>query len=209
MRLFVYCVLIGLLSMSCATKKYVSTEIDASEERTQAQIEDMKRAIEETQTEIRDLSKEYNVKIEGLEQNTNDLGRIARDNAEMIAALGQLRFQKTLSEAEANFNVDSADLTDGAKAELDKFAQLLLSQKRLVHIEIQGHTDSTGSEDYNVRLGMERANAVREYLYKQHDMPLHLMNIISFGSSEPIAENSTRSGRAQNRRVVLVVRIQV
>jgi outer membrane protein OmpA-like peptidoglycan-associated protein len=195
--------------MSCATKKFVETEIDASEERTQAQIEDMKRAIEETQTEIRNLSEEYNVKIEGLEQNTDDLGRIARDNAEMIAALGQLRFQKTLSEAEANFNVDSAKLTDGAKAELDKFAQLLLTQKRLVHLEIQGHTDSTGSEDYNVRLGKERADAVREYLYKQHDIPLHLMNIISFGSTEPIAENSTRSGRAQNRRVVLVVRIQV
>ena len=137
MRLVLSCLLLGLVCFSCATKKYVSQEIDTSEERTQQQIQDLKRQVEESQTQIRDLAEEFDVKIEGLEQNTDDLGRIARDNAQMIVELGQLRFQKTLSEAEANFKVDSYTLTDAARTELDKFARLILEQNKLVHLEIQ------------------------------------------------------------------------
>jgi len=216
MRAFVLASVLALAGVGCATKKYVNEGLEASETRTAEQIESLKRAVEETQTEIRDLAAELDVKIEGLEENTKNLEqqdqnlhRIAQDNAQMIMQMGQLRFQKTLSEATASFKSDSADLTDGAKEELDKFAALLLKQNKLVHVEIQGHTDSRGSENYNVKLGMKRAETVREYLYKTHDMPLHLMNVISFGSDEPIADNSSRDGRAQNRRVVLVVRLQV
>ena len=198
-----------LLCWGCATKKFVSSEIEKTETRTATQIEALKRAVEETQTEIRDLAKEMDVTIEGLEENTQDLNRIASDNAQMILQMGQLRFQKTLSESEANFKSDKSELLEGAQAELDKFAGLLVTQNKLAHIEIQGHTDSRGSKQYNLKLGLERAEAVREYLYKKHDIPLHLMNVISFGPDKPIADNGTREGRAQNRRVVLVVRIQI
>lgn len=216
MRALALALLLAIVSVGCATKKYVNEGLDASETRTNEQIAELKRAVEETQTEIRDLAKELDVKIEGLEESTEDLAktdenlqRIAKDNAQMIMQMGQLRFQKTLSEASASFKSDSATLTDGAKTELDKFADLLVRQNKLVHVEIQGHTDNRGNEDYNQKLGLKRAEAVREYLYKHHDIPLHLMNIISFGSGDPIADNSNRDGRAQNRRVVLVVRLQV
>jgi outer membrane protein OmpA-like peptidoglycan-associated protein len=86
---------------------------------------------------------------------------------------------------------------------------LIKAQNRLVHLEIQGHTDSRGSESYNQILGQRRAEAVRDYLYKNHDIPLHLMNVISLGSSDPVASNDNRDGRAQNRRVVLVVRVKI
>lgn len=207
-NLLVVCVL-ALLSLGCATKKYVGSEIRSAETRTQRQLDDLKQQVEETQTEIRNLAKDLDVKIEGLEQSNTDLTRVARDNAQVISQMGQLRFQKTLSESEANFRSDSAELTDTAKQELDKFAQLLTEQNKLVHLEIQGHTDNRGAADYNRKLGESRALAVREYLYREHDFPLHLMSIISLGEDDPIADNDTREGRAQNRRVVLVVRLQI
>jgi outer membrane protein OmpA-like peptidoglycan-associated protein len=200
---------VALLTWSCATKKYVNQEVDAAETRTASQIRELQAAVEETQTEIRDLAEELNLTIEGLEGTTQDLGRIAEDNAQMIVQMGQLRFQKTLSEAQANYKSDSAELTDGAKEELDKFARLLLEQNKMAQIEIQGHTDNRGSLDYNMKLGLERAEAVRDYLYKRHDIPLHLMSVISFGPDRPIADNGDREGRSKNRRVVLVVRVQI
>ena len=207
---------VALLMTGCATKKYVEGEVTASETRTSAQVQELKQAVEETQTEIRDLAKELNLSIEGLEKNSKELAsndehlkKIASDNTQMLVQMGQFRFQKTLSDSEANFKSSDAALTDGAKVQLDKFAELLVSQNRLAHIEIQGHTDSSGKEDFNMALGLKRAETVRDYLYKSHDIPLHVMNVISFGSSEPLGANDTRENRSKNRRVVLVVRVQV
>lgn len=205
----VYIFSLLLLSIGCATKGYVTKEVQQSESRSSAQIEDLKRMVEESQTEIRNLADEMGVKIEGLEQTTGELERITGDNARTVAALGQLRFQKTFSESEANFSSESDELSDAAKMELSKFAELVLAQNRMAHIEIQGHTDNRGSEEYNHQLGLRRAENVRNYLYKNHDLPLHLMSVISFGPDSPIASNNTREGRSQNRRVVLVVRIQI
>lgn len=208
MRSIALTLVLCLFSWSCATKQFVDREIEASESRTQRQIEDIKRQVEETQTEIKDMASDMGLKIEGLEETNEDISKMVSENQKMIAQFGQLRFQKTLSEAEANFRSDKYQLTDAAREQLDKFAQLLLSQNKLVHIEIQGHTDSRGTADYNMRLGQQRADAVREFLYKQHDIPLHLMNTVSYGSDKPIAENGNAEGRAKNRRVVLVVRMQ-
>ena len=72
-------------------------------------------------------------------------------------------------------------------------------------LEIEGHTDSTGSAELNQKLGLERAEAVKMYLYEQHKVPLHKMNVISYGEDKPSAPNDTRDGRAQNRRVVIRV----
>jgi outer membrane protein OmpA-like peptidoglycan-associated protein len=57
----------------------------------------------------------------------------------------------------------------------------------------------------NDKLGLERADAVKRYLYEEHQIPLHKMNIISFGEKKPVAPNNTRDGRAKNRRVVIRV----
>ena len=84
------------------------------------------------------------------------------------------------------------------------FAAQLKGNNQNVFIEIQGHTDNLGGDDYNEKLGEERAEAVRRYLSKQ-GMPLHRMQVITYGEVEPVADNKTRDGRSQNRRVVLVV----
>ncbi|MBP1621250.1 MAG: oprF, partial [Acidobacteria bacterium] len=70
---------------------------------------------------------------------------------------------------------------------------------------IQGHTDSVGSEQYNLSLGQARANEVLRYLATSAGLPLHRMNAISYGEYKPIADNKTAAGRGQNRRVSLVV----
>ena len=73
-----------------------------------------------------------------------------------------------------------------------------------MYVEIEGHTDNTGTEQYNLTLGEQRAMAVRNYLF-EGGIPLHAINVISRGEQAPVADNKTADGRAQNRRVVVKV----
>src|SRR5579864_6211736 len=81
----------------------------------------------------------------------------------------------------------------------------LKTDNKGVYVEVQGHTDNVGSAKYNQELGESRAEAVRLYLNEKQGLPLHRMNVISYGKTAPVADNKTRQGRAKNRRVVLVV----
>ena len=76
---------------------------------------------------------------------------------------------------------------------------------RSIWIEIEGHTDSVGNKAVNEKIGLERAQAVEKYLYEQYQVPLHKMNVISYGADKPVAPNKTKEGRAQNRRVVIKI----
>jgi outer membrane protein OmpA-like peptidoglycan-associated protein len=96
-------------------------------------------------------------------------------------------------------------MPDEAKAELDTLVQQLKNEPNGGYIEIEGHTDNAGPKDLNYKLGLERAENVKRYLYEQHQVPLHRINVISYGEDKPIAPNKTRDGRAQNRRVVIKV----
>jgi outer membrane protein OmpA-like peptidoglycan-associated protein len=97
------------------------------------------------------------------------------------------------------FTVGSSKLTADGRAALD---QLISKTKDTTGflLEIQGFTDSTGSEAANRRLSEARAKTVYDYL-AEHDVPIHKMQIIGFGEAKPVAENTTRDGRKQNRRV--------
>ena len=120
-------------------------------------------------------------------------------------AEGKFIYETALSDDRVKFGFDTAELSEGAAMALDEFAAALREENADVFVEIQGHTDGTGSETYNLELGEGRAEAVRRHLNAAHEVPLHRMSVISYGESAPIADNSTREGRAQNRRVVLVV----
>jgi outer membrane protein OmpA-like peptidoglycan-associated protein len=100
--------------------------------------------------------------------------------------------------------VDGSKLSSEADQRLTEFAEKLKGDNRNVYLEIQGHTDSTGPDSANQRLGEERAEAVRLFL-NQQGVPLNRMSTISYGKADPVAPNKTRTGRAQNRRVVLIV----
>jgi len=99
------------------------------------------------------------------------------------------------------FRVNSAVLSPEAKQQLDDFATKAESAKAFM-IEVSGHTDSTGSEAKNFRLSRERADAVVQYLAVNHKIPLRrFITPMGYGKTEAVADNSTATGRAQNRRV--------
>jgi OOP family OmpA-OmpF porin len=101
------------------------------------------------------------------------------------------------------FETNSAVLTAGSKPVLDEVAKGLKVHHRL-KVEVQGHTDSTGSAVYNMGLSQRRADAVRDYLVSQ-DVPAGQLSAKGYGKTQPVASNATAAGRAQNRRVVMHV----
>jgi outer membrane protein OmpA-like peptidoglycan-associated protein len=101
------------------------------------------------------------------------------------------------------FDVDKSTLKPGARERLARVAGILSSHPTL-KIEIEGHTDSTGSDEYNQGLSERRAQAVRTYL-SQQGIGQTIVSSVGYGESRPVATNGTSAGRQQNRRVELVV----
>lgn len=103
--------------------------------------------------------------------------------------------------AAVNFKVNSAILADDAKAKLDEIATRAMNTKGYV-IEVSGYTDATGSIQKNRLLSQHRADAVIQYLVENHQIPLRrIVTPYGYGKSNPVADNTTKEGRAQNRRV--------
>ncbi len=120
--------------------------------------------------------------------------------------VGKDKFSEaTESDGLVLFKFDSYELSAKAKAALDTFAVALKGANNHFFIELQGHTDDFGTDDYNFQLGLARARAAMGYLYTRHGIPLQLMNGFSCGESKPVADNTNSGGRAQNRRVTLVL----
>ena len=191
---------VALLASGClATRGYVDTQVTESDTRTVERVEGVETQIEENQ--------------ETLEQHDKRLDEMSDTSREALGraieagklAEGKLLYETVLTDDEVQFGFDRASLGEASQAALLELASLLMEENTGVYLEIQGHTDSTGSESYNLKLGERRAEAVRTYLNKDQQFPLHRMSIISYGESKPIADNSTVAGRAQNRRVAIVV----
>lgn len=102
------------------------------------------------------------------------------------------------------FSVDSAQLSEQSKRDLDAFAGVMNEYGKTA-ILVQGHTDSTGTEAYNLGLSERRAEAVRNHLLLRQVAP-DRMEAVGYGEAYPVASNDTETGRAQNRRVSILVR---
>jgi outer membrane protein OmpA-like peptidoglycan-associated protein len=105
--------------------------------------------------------------------------------------------------ADVLFDVGKFDLRVEARERLARFSGVVLAYPTL-RITVEGHTDSTGSDELNQRLSEQRADAVRNYLISQ-GLPRDMISSQGFGKNMPIADNSTAAGRQQNRRVELIV----
>ena len=101
------------------------------------------------------------------------------------------------------FDVNRADLKDFSRAELAKLATIL-NKYDDTNILLAGHTDSTGSDEYNLRLSRWRAQSVSDYLSIQNVNP-ERFTVDGYGKSDPIASNDTAVGRSQNRRVEVAI----
>ncbi len=104
-----------------------------------------------------------------------------------------------------NFKVNSATLTADSKAKLDEIANATKSEKGYV-IEVRGFTSADGGKAYNRRLSQRRAEVVIQYLAENHDIPLRrIVTPVGYGSAHPVADNKSREGRQQNRRVEIKI----
>ncbi|MEQ1803057.1 MAG: OmpA family protein, partial [Gammaproteobacteria bacterium] len=99
------------------------------------------------------------------------------------------------------FENNSAKLTPNSTLTLDSVAEII-KQRPTFKIEVRGHTDSSGPDEYNLNLSQQRADAVMEYLVSR-GVSADKLSATGFGESEPVAPNDTAEGRAQNRRVAL------
>jgi len=129
---------------------------------------------------------------------------LARANAAHQLAEGKFLYEVVLSDDSMKFPTDQHALSPEAEARLAELVQRLKAENRNVYLEIQGHTDAVGDAEYNEQLGAARAEAVRRFLSRD-GIALNRMATISYGEEAPVAPNETPEGRAQNRRVAIVV----
>ena len=171
----------------CATEDYVNKHVAT----VQGQV-----------TDVQGKQQSQQAYLGTLDQRTREA--LERAEAAGKLAEGKFLYSVVLSDDSVKFPLDSSQLSPEAQTRLMDFVQKLKSDNRNVYLEIQGHTDSTGGKEANMRLGEARAEAVRLFMNRQ-GVPLNRMATISYGDSAPVAPNDTREGRAQNRRVVLIV----
>ena len=190
----------------CATKTYVQEQVAAATKASDAKIGEVQKQVEATQMDVTNLKKSdamQNDQIAKLSDTTKEA--LARANEANKLANHSFLFEVTLTDEAVHFGFNKSDLSAEAKAALDAFAKRVKDENKNVYIEIQGHTDSIGSDKVNLKLGQERSETVMQYLSMQHGFPLHRINAVSYGKFKPIADNKTAEGRGKNRRVTLVV----
>jgi len=103
------------------------------------------------------------------------------------------------------FDFNKASLKPGAREKLSKLAGILLAYPGGYRIEIEGHTDAIGSEEYNLKLSQSRADSVCEYLKQASIAPNRIIAVRGFGKSKPVASNDSDAGRQVNRRVEIII----
>ncbi len=190
----------------CASKKYVGREVGE----INTKVDALSGEMEKTQERV----KRNEVRIDEVNQSAQTGITDAKGSARQAlsrateaerAAKGKLIYTVTLSNDKVTFPVNRAAVSADAQALIDEAIAKLKAENRGVYFEIEGHTDSTGSEAYNLKLGLDRAEAVRNYLHDKDEIALNRMEVISYGESKPVVDNKTRDHRAQNRRVVIKV----
>jgi len=191
---------------ACATSKSVDQKIAEAQAQNSKKIESVEGQVEDLQVKQKATDahlSQNDAAIAQLSQEAKDALKRAQDAG--VLAKGKVVFQETFKEDRIRFKVNKYDLNKDAQAALDEFAAKVKALNEQYYIEIQGHTDDTGGRKLNDELGERRADEVRRYLSRSAQVPLNRMSTISYGDTLPAASNKTKKGRAENRRVVIVV----
>lgn len=191
---------------ACATSKSVDQKIAEAQQQSSKKIESVEGQVEDLQTKQKATDThlaQNDAAIAQLSQEAKDALKRAQDAG--VLAKGKVVFQETFKEDRIRFKVNKYDLNKDAQAALDEFAGKVKALNEQYYVEIQGHTDDTGGRKLNDELGERRADEVRRYLSRSAQLPLNRMSTISYGDTLPAAPNKTKKGRAENRRVVIVV----
>lgn len=203
----------AVLVSGCATKEYVDEQIakasQTGNQRMDAQQSEMSGKLGKMADETNSRQILLDGKLNTLQGSVDSIGRTAQEALGRAIAAGKLAEGKfvyeTVLSSQVAFTLNSSVLSKDGKKALDALAGKLKSDNKNVYLEIQGYTDSSGSEAVNLRISQARAEAVYRYLAIQCGIPLNRMGVMAYGESNPVASNKTRAGRVQNRRVSIVV----
>jgi OmpA-OmpF porin, OOP family len=202
---------VAVSSSACATKKYARNrinervtpleqragELEETSRRNSQDISKIGSDITEVRGRTDRAQSQADTALARADEANSRAGSTEQSLGDLRANIDKYSLQNT---AAVNFKFDSYQLTPEAQQALDQIAAQIKDRGNFI-LEIQGFADSTGTTGYNNQLTQKRADAVRRYLAEQHNIPLFRMHILGFGEVRAVADNQTREGRAQNRRV--------
>ncbi len=183
-------ILICFWGWGCASKSYVKKqrqELESQDQANKAQIDELKSKLSTTDAKA---------------DNALSTAQAALQNAEAAAGYTGYVEYATLGEREVNYEFNSYQIEKIGKDILDEIGSAMQQHPELI-LEIEGHTDNVGSDDYNLMLGQKRTESVKRYLADKYSIALHRMFYISFGKTKPKELADTRTGQAAQRRAVL------
>ncbi len=202
------------LTVGCASKKYVRNEVtpvvnnvnelDDQTAKNTRDIKDVDSRAQQGIAQVNSKAAAADQKAAAAGQTADQANQNASQASNRVTSLAgtveNLDNYKPVSDTSVLFGFDKAQLTRKDKQALDDFAQQIQNQKHYI-VQVEGYTDSTGSADYNYQLSQRRADAVIQYLATKYNVPAHKIFLIGLGKDNPVAKNTSASGRAKNRRV--------
>lgn len=202
------------LTVGCASKKYVRNqttpiinnvnELDDQTAKNTRDIKDVDTRAQQGIAQVNSKADAADQKALAAGQSANTANQNATQASNRVTSLAgtveNLDNYKSVSQTTILFGFDKAQLTRKDKQTLDDFAGQLQGQKHYI-VQVEGYTDSTGAADYNYQLSQRRADAVIQYLATKYSVPAYKIFLIGLGKDNPVAQNTSASGRAKNRRV--------
>jgi OOP family OmpA-OmpF porin len=220
-------IMVVAFSPACATKKFVLQEVgssvQASEQKLSARLDNQDNDIQSNAGQIDELiavNKENQQALDTVKGDvraadgkasaagvTANQAQTTADRA--TASIDDLNHQfqnrnqyNLVAEKVVSFGFGEWKLPEDQTDQLDEAAYLLMENPDMVAV-LEGRTDSTGDKDFNIRLGQKRLEVVARYLIVEKGVPAYKIHEMSFGPDQPIADNSTKEGRAKNRSAVV------
>ncbi len=201
-------------TVGCATKNYVRNqttpvinnvnELDDETAKNTRDIKDVDARAQQGIAQVNEKSAAADQKALAAGQTADQANQNANQASKGVTSLAgtveNLDNYKTVQQTTIQFGFDKAELTRKDKQMLDDFAAQFANQRHYI-VQVEGYTDSTGPADYNYQLSQRRADAVIQYLATKYNVPAHKIFLIGLGKDNPVAQNTTAKGRAENRRV--------
>lgn len=203
-----------LLTTGCSTKNYVrsqtgplvqqTNDLDAKTAQDHRAITDTDQRAQAGIANAQSAASSADQHAMAAGQSADAANQSAQEAVNRVDTLSgviaNLDNYKELSDVSVTFGFDKTVLTASDKQQLDQIASGLASTRGYI-LAITGGTDSVGNADYNFKLSQRRADAVVSYLAAKYNIPPHKFYLIGIGKEDPVADNTSRAGRAKNRRV--------
>jgi len=219
MVVLVLCCATAITASACATKKFVRTQVGATEDRLGHRVNTQETELRTQQTELRQTAERTganaqaleaaNQRLQGVDSRVTEVSALAKSAQEEAGAVAQ-RFANrnkygALETKTVYFDFNRADLRDEGFGELEEIARALKADPNAV-VELQGFADSRGSDVYNQRLTRDRVDAVVRYLVQRHGVELRRIFGVGMGKAPQTAgDGAGRDALAKSRRVDIVL----